>query len=125
VNTSCDDRRLAFFNVFDVTPGQVNIVHLRKGAICAWHRHTEQTDHYFCVSGAVKVGKITGDVLEWFVLDALNPATITIPPGSWHGYTALTDGAVLLQYLDRKFNAGDEERKTVAEMAVDWSVRSR
>ena len=131
MNISCDDRRLGFFDLFP-TPGQVNVVRLRKGAICAWHQHQKQNDYYFCVSGAVKVGMIrthdtadgnpAGEYVEWFVLDEHNPATVTIPPGNWHGYMALTDGAVLCQYLDQKYDASnpDEQRMSVKAMDVDW-----
>ena len=127
---SVDDRRTAFFDIFtDATPGQVNIVRLRRGVICGWHRHQKQTDHYFCVSGVVKVGMMTeseeGGAVFFGVLDAHHPIPLAIAPDTWHGYTALTEEAVLLQYLDRKFDASDEERKSVAEMGVDWGVQSR
>ena len=127
VNISSDDRRLGFFNIFgEATPGQVNVVRLRLGAVCAWHRHTKQTDHYFCVSGAVKVGMVDAqDTVSWFVLDERNPATVTVLPGTWHGYTALSHDAVLLQYLDQKYDASDEERTTVEDMGVSWQTTPR
>src|SRR6185437_14609577 len=113
MNISSDDRRLGFFDLFP-TPGQVNIVHLRKGKICAWHRHGDQVDHYFCVSGVVKVGMIPPESEPiWWVLDEHHPMTVSVPVGWWHGYMALAGNAVLLQYLDQKYNPDDEERHPI------------
>src|ERR1043165_1780237 len=91
MNVSCDDRRLGFFDLFP-TAGQVNVVRLRKGAICAWHKNKKQRDYSFCFYGPGKVGIIrshdtadgspAGQYLEWFVLDEHTPATVTIPPGN-------------------------------------------
>jgi dTDP-4-dehydrorhamnose 3,5-epimerase len=131
MNISSDDRRLAFFNLFDVTPGQVNIVRLYPGSICAWHRHQKQTDYYFCVAGVVKVGMVDTSiptsplVSAWETLDAHLPRILTVPPGIWHGYTAIGDEAVLLQYLDRKFDPSDEERCSVQGMGISWDVAPR
>jgi dTDP-4-dehydrorhamnose 3,5-epimerase-like enzyme len=126
MNVHSDDRRLAYFNVFDdATLGQVNIVRLHPGALCAWHRHAYQTDRYLCVVGTVKVGTVNNDGLTWYVLDEHLPTVVTIPPGTWHGYMPISGEAVLLQYLDRKYDPTDEERKSVEEMGVSWASASR
>lgn len=133
MNISSDDRRLAFFNVFgDATPGQVNIVRLYPGSICAWHRHQKQTDYYFCVAGVVKVGMVYDEITTpppglvlFKTLDAHNPQVVPVFPKTWHGYTAIGGEAVLLQYLDHKFNPTDEERMTVEAMGVSWAPESR
>lgn len=124
MNISSDDRRLAYFDLFPQTPGQVNVVHLHPGALCAWHRHQKQTDHYFCVSGTVKVG-IFGPDWEgkFFVLDARNPAILTVPPNHWHGYQCIGDSATMIQYLDQKYDAEDEERSPVD--IHDWETVPR
>lgn len=119
---SSDDRRLAFFDIFD-TPGQVNIVHLHPGSICAWHRHQKQTDYYFCVSGTVKVGIFDGNWDgRFYVLDPRTPTVLTVPPGMWHGYKALGP-ATLLQYLDQKYSPDDEERHPANP--ADWETHPK
>lgn len=127
MNISSDDRRLAFFNIFPETPGQVNIVRLYPGSICAWHRHRIQADYYFPVSGVVKVGAVYGNGVDaqWRVVDAHNPRVVEVPPWVWHGYTAIGGEAVLLQYLTHKYDPTDEERRSVADMGISWAVESR
>lgn len=34
---------------------QILVVHLRPAAISAWHRHARQTDHIYCIQGALRL----------------------------------------------------------------------
>lgn len=108
MNISSDDRRLAFFNIFgEATPGQVNIIRLYPDKVCGYHMHEKQTDYYFPVSGAIQVRMDSGSV----VMDAFHPAVVTVLPGTWHGYVAIGGPAIMLQYLDRKYDPTDEAKR--------------
>lgn len=123
-----DDRRTFIGNLFDTTEGDVNLVELQPGAVCAWHRHQQQDDQLFCVSGAVKVGitKGTSDPVTWEVLTARHPRVLTIPRGLWHGYQNIGDGcAVLVGFNNQKYNPEDEERMLVSAMNHVWARSPR
>ena len=113
MNISSDERRLAIFNIFgDATPGQVNIIRLYPGATCGWHRHEKQTDYYYCVSGVVRVGiQPPMGPHRWEILDAHYPRIVTVPVEHWHGYFCIGEEAILLQYLDQKYDPQDEEKR--------------
>lgn len=116
-----DDRRLLFADIFPTNHGDVNVIRLYGGALSAWHRHQRQTDHFFCVSGRVRLGAIgPEDVLTWMVLDEHQPGVATIPPNTWHGYQGFAGDAILLMWADRKYDGTDEERKTVDEIGITW-----
>ena len=123
-----DDRRLFYGDVFGTTDGDVNIVTLFAGGpVCGWHRHESQDDMFFVVRGIVKVGWIDRAGNGGFVtLCRESPGPITIEAGKWHGYVCLgAEDAVIVQWLNRKYDPTDEERKSVVEMGVNWEVEAR
>ena len=116
-----DARRLFVGDIFPTPDGDVNLVRLYPRAVCAWHRHQQQTDHLFCITGAVRVGTLDdkGAAL-WEVLDERRPGPLTIPPGTWHGYGAITEPCVLLQYNTPKYgDRSDEERQPLKKLPWD------
>jgi len=121
MNVSLDGRRLGLFDIFaDATPGQVNLVRLHAGQRCGWHRHQRQTDRYFCVSGVVTVGITDPEgICTWTTLHAYVPLVIVVPPNHWHGYASVGGEAVVLQYLNQKYNPDDEERHP--DPALMWA----
>ena len=123
-----DDRRLFYGDVFGTPDGDLNIVTLFAGGPpCAWHRHESQTDQFFVIRGTVKVGWIDrGGHGGWITLCREQPGPVTIEPGWWHGYQVLgREDAVVVQWLNRKYDPTDEARKSVAEMGIRWEVESR
>ena len=128
MRTHADPRRLFLGDLFDTPDGDVNLVRLYPGSVCAWHRHQKQTDRLFCVTGAVRIGLIrmpegysihSPYPVEWFVLDERSPGPLTIPPDTWHGYGAITDPCILLQYNTPKYNPADEERQPLKKLPWD------
>lgn len=127
-----DDRARRANDVFGSAPGGVNMagaVNLTwayPGRVVAWHRHRTQTDHWFVVKGYLKVGLMDDDRnVRWVYLGENERRVLSIPPGLWHGYMVLGEQeAVLMYYVTAKYDASnpDEERMTVAESGVDWSV---
>ena len=122
-----DDRARRTNDVFGTaTPGDINISFAYPGRIVAWHRHQKQTDHWHVIKGFLKVGLMDDDRnVRWVYLGENDRKTLSIPPGIWHGYMVLgNEEAVLMYYITEKYNpqAPDEERLSVEEAGVDWSV---
>lgn len=109
--------------------GAVNLTWAYPGRVVAWHRHRTQTDHWFVIKGYLKVGLMDDDRnLRWAYLGENDRRVLSIPPGIWHGYMVLgSREAVLMYYVTAKYNVAnpDEERMTVEESGVDWSVPIR
>lgn len=72
------------------------------------HAHSEQEEVYLIVSGSARV-KLGDEVIELNAWDALR-----IPPGTWRGFEAGSDGAELLA-----FGAPNTDNKDI-EMGQEW-----
>ncbi len=128
-----DDRARRACDVFGFTgdskvkmAGDINITWAYPGRIVAWHRHQRQTDHWFVIKGFLKVGLLDDDgKARWVYLGENDRRVLSIPPGVWHGYMVLgEEEAVLMYYITSKYDEKnpDEERLSVEEGGVDWSV---
>lgn len=106
--------------------GDINITWAYPRRVVAWHRHRKQTDHWFVIKGFLKVGLLDGQgQVRWVYLGENDRRVLSIPPGIWHGYMVLgEEEAVLMYYITSKYNAKDpdEDRLSVEEGGVDWSV---
>lgn len=115
-----DERANRWCDLFEGTPGDVNLFVLKPGQVSAWHRHREQTDQFIVVDGAVEFGMYTdGDAVPNFITVPYNIGNkLAIHPGTWHGYKNIGEtDALLLMYLSHKYEDGwDEERRTLEEM---------
>jgi dTDP-4-dehydrorhamnose 3,5-epimerase len=128
-----DDRARRACDVFGFTEdgtvemaGDINITWAYPGRVVAWHRHQHQSDHWFVIKGFLKVGLMDDEgTVRWVYLGENERRVLSIPPGVWHGYMVLgEEEAVLMYYITSKYNPDkpDEERMTVEESGVDWSV---
>ncbi len=106
--------------------GDINITWAYPGRVVAWHRHHKQTDHWFVIRGFLKVGLLDDQgQVRWVYLGENDRRVLSIPPGIWHGYMVLgEEEAVLMYYITSKYNAKepDEDRLSLEEAGVDWSV---
>lgn len=106
--------------------GDINITWAYPGRVVAWHRHHKQTDHWFVIKGFLKAGLLDDQgQVRWVYLGENDRRVLSIPPGIWHGYMVLgEEEAVLMYYITSKYNAKepDEDRLSVEEAGVDWSV---
>lgn len=128
-----DDRARRACDVFGFTgdgtvkmEGDINITWAYPGRVVAWHRHRKQTDHWFVIKGFLKVGLLDDQgQVRWVYLGENDRRVLSIPPGIWHGYMVLGEQeAVLMYYITSKYNEKDpdEDRLSVEEAGVDWSV---
>ena len=128
-----DDRARRACDVFGFTgdgsvrmEGDINITWAYPGRIVAWHRHHHQTDHWFVIKGFLKVGLLDDNRHQrWVYLGENDRRVLSIPPGVWHGYMVLgEEEAILMYYITSKYDESDpdEERMTVEQGGVDWSV---
>jgi len=128
-----DDRGRRACDVFGFTGdeslnmgGDINITWAYPGRVVAWHRHQKQSDHWFVIKGFLKVGLLDGrGQVRWVYLGENDRKVLTIPPGVWHGYMVLgEEEAVLMYYITSKYNPEepDEERLSIEEAGIDWSV---
>jgi dTDP-4-dehydrorhamnose 3,5-epimerase-like enzyme len=127
-----DDRARRACDVFGFVPGGINmggdlnVNWIYPGRIIAWHRHHRQTDNWFVVRGHIKVGLMDDDRnVRWVYLGENDRRLLSIPPGVWHGLMALGDQeAIMIYYITSKYDESnpDEERLSVEEAGVDWTV---
>ncbi len=78
--------------------GQVYFTTTYPGVVKAWHFHKLQTDHFYVLRGAIKVGLYDartdspthGEVNELYLSEHL-PGLLRIPPGVYHGWMCVSD----------------------------------
>lgn len=122
-----DARRTFYGDIFDTPTSDVNVVYLTPHVPIAWHRHQQQDDHLWLISGMLRVKSFLshpddGSLLEHVML-ALPGArrVVVIDHGEWHGYEALAKNTVLLQFNSpSKWNGTDEERHPIGEPPWNW-----
>lgn len=124
----CDDD---FFTQF----GQVYLTTCYPNIIKAWHCHQRQTDHFCVVKGMAKVvlwdgrdNSPTKGELNEFCMGERNLILLVIPPGVWHGFTAIgNETAFIINCPNYPYdrNNPDELRRPYndPEIGYDWSVR--
>ncbi len=128
-----DDRARRACDVFGFTgdekvqmAGDINITWAYPGRVVAWHRHQKQTDHWFVIKGNLKVGLLDDDGNhKWVYLGDNDRRVLSIPPGVWHGYMVMGDEeTILMYYITSKYDEDnpDEERLSIEDAGVDWSV---
>ena len=106
---------------------QITVTTVYAGAVKAWHRHHKQIDVTTCVKGNVKLclKDDTGEVRVHY-LGEQSPKVIIIPPGIWHGYTALNNKEAVIVYATSEiFNPEDEERKPFDAFGDVWTVKHK
>lgn len=97
---------------------QILVVHLRPAAISAWHRHARQTDHIYCIDGALRLvmydarpDSPSHGVVDVRLLHPARPQLIVVPPGLWHGLQNLDPArdACFLNGFDRAYQHDDPD----------------
>jgi len=115
--------------------GQVYFSTAYPGVVKAWHCHRKQTNFFYVIQGAAKIGlhdvrdgsPTRGEVNE-LVLSEHSPGLLRIPPGVQHGWMCVsTVEAIVLNLSDRPYNADqpDDFRSPPHdnEIPFDWTVR--
>lgn len=115
--------------------GEVAEVYLSgsaRGVVRGLHFQVPPHDHaktVACIAGAVldvvvdlRVGSPSEGAATLFRLDAAAPARLHLPPGTAHGFQALTDGATMA-YVVSSEHAPDHDRGVHhASVGVRWPV---
>jgi dTDP-4-dehydrorhamnose 3,5-epimerase len=86
------------------------------GVIKAWHLHQEHTDQFTCTRGKLQVsvadvreGSPTFGHVNTFILGVQRPLMIQIPPGTIHGWKALTPPeAIVVNFQTHVYDPADE-----------------
>jgi dTDP-4-dehydrorhamnose 3,5-epimerase len=86
------------------------------GVIKAWHLHQDHTDQFTCTRGKLQVaiadvreGSPTFGHVNSFVLGVQRPLMIQIPPGTIHGWKALTPPeAIVVNFQTHVYDPADE-----------------
>ena len=116
MNTHVDARRTFYGNVFPLAEGSLNIVHVNFDTpYTERHRHQDQDDWFFMVSGVLRFELIDplGEMSR-VILDARMPYPFRVPAQTWHHYTCLTyEGATYVMWASKAYDAvnPDEERE--------------
>ena len=121
-----DERRRFWGDIFRCPLGDINVVRPAKGVFIGWHRHQRQDDRLFLIQGVLRLRVFEThpvvDGKEWILVDFENdPFVHWIPRNRWHGYEALADDTILLQFNGPyKWDGTDEERATTEEFP--WPI---
>ena len=107
-----DDRAQRLQDVFmaGMPDSQINISYINStGHVVGWHSHTKQTEFWFVLKGALKVGLVFTDDqnsnnVKFEYLSDKNFRVLEIPPGVHHGYRALIPGTILMYYITEKYD---------------------
>ena len=109
--------------------GQINFSVQYPSVVKAWHRHRLQTDFWTCVCGTLKAGVYReSDGSAWMLfMGERQPGVLVIPPGLWHGATAVgTEPASLMYYVTHAYNPSDpdeERRPHDSVLGFPWDIR--
>ena len=117
--------------------GQVYMTTVYPGIVKGWHYHKKQTDHFVCVSGMAKValhdgreGSSTKGETDEFVIGWQNQKLLIIPPGVYHGFTAVgTEPASIINVPTELYDYDDpdEFRRPFddPDISYDWGVTNK
>lgn len=146
-----DDRAQRLQDVYQVgmQDSQINISYVNSTEHCVgWHYHTKQTEYWFVVKGALKVGLVKSDMqmdeketkdvssdkvvqaagVEFEYLSDKNLQVLEIPPYVYHGYRALIPGTILMYYINEKYekvSKYDDERVPIGYFGEDWGTPNK
>ena len=114
--------------------GQVYVTMVYPGVVKGWHYHKQQTDYFVCLGGIAKVvlhdrreGSPTFGETNVFEIGWQNQQLVIIPPGVFHGFTALGDEPAYIVNIPTElfdYEDPDEFRRpwNDPEIGYDWGV---
>jgi len=113
--------------------GQVYFTTTYPGVVKAWHYHKKQTDHFYVISGMVKIALCdqrkdspTNGVVNELYLGEHCPGLLRIPPGVLHGWMCVSrTEACIINVVSEMYNyeEPDEFRTDPHENNIpyDWT----
>ncbi len=117
--------------------GQVYVTTVFQGIVKGWHYHKQQTDHFACVAGMIKLvlydnrsaSTTKGETNEFF-LGIYQPLLVKVPPLVLHGFQGVSDGESIVMNVPTypyQHQQPDEYRvdPQSAEVPYDWHRKDR
>lgn len=119
--THSDHRRSGSYDIIPDVDGDFNFTKHDPNVIPEeLHMHKRQTDYFAVAQGRVMFLLIyESGRKEKFILTEDDRKTLIIPPGVWHGYTAL-EPSIMVFYLSHKFDPSDELRRKTN--LTEWEI---
>ncbi len=115
--------------------GQIYVTYLRRGVIKAWHKHENQTDFFYVISGTSKVGlyddrensPTKGEAMQVVLGDTGEDVLLRIPRLVWHGQMSISEYTYLVNLPTEPYNpeSPDEIRAPVDAFPDIWSIQNR
>ncbi|HLC20891.1 MAG TPA: dTDP-4-dehydrorhamnose 3,5-epimerase family protein [Candidatus Methylomirabilis sp.] len=115
--------------------GQVYLVgNMARGTVRAFHKHKELWDFFFISHGSAKFAlrddrpeSKTYQEMNTFVIGAMNPGLIVVPPGVYHGWMSLEDDTQMISTASEVYNRQnpDEVRVPPDSFGYAWEVKGR
>ena len=127
-----DDRGWSAMNLLSGVlraEGQINFSLQYPDVVKAWHCHSKQTDFWLCAVGNIKAGVHRAeDQSTWMLVTGeKRPGVLIIPPGLWHGATAVgNQPAGLLYYVTHAFDPQNPDELRRPWDSIDgfpWGIR--
>ena len=130
-----DDRAQRLQDVYKsaMPDNQINISYINSiEHIVGWHLHSKQTEYWFVIQGALKVGLSIPDKnnnfkVKFEYLSDKNPRVLEIPPGIHHGYKALIPGTILMYFITEKYETVskfDDIRTPIGGFGESWDTKN-
>jgi dTDP-4-dehydrorhamnose 3,5-epimerase len=118
-------------HLVDVQLVQANHSHSKAGVVRGLHYHRKQSDLWYVAAGEIRsvlVDLRDGEPdpnVEIVTMSADRPATLYIPPGVAHGFSAITD-CDLIYWVSHEYDATDEFgiAWNDARLGIDWGVNA-
>ena len=120
--THSDRRRSGSYDIIPGMEGDFNFTKHPAGIIPEeLHMHKRQTDYFAIAQGKVmfRLAYEDGRPEEKIIMTEDDHKTLIIPPGVWHGYTAL-EPSIMIFYLSHKFDPSDEFRRKTD--FAEWQI---
>lgn len=117
--------------------GQVYMTVVYPGVVKAWHMHKKQTDYFACVQGMAKVALYDGreesptrGETNTFVIGWQRQRMVVIPPGVYHGFTAVGgEAAAIVNIPTELYDREDPDEHRLPwddpSIGYDWGVENR
>jgi len=115
--------------------GEIYFSTVNPGVVKGWHKHSEMTLSYVCVSGRIKLvlyddreGSPTrGELMERF-LGPDDYSLVQIPPGVWNGFKGMgQEAAIVANCCTHPHDPSRSSRLDPFKYDIpyDWNVRHR
>jgi len=115
--------------------GQAYVTTGRQGVIKAWHKHAKQTDHFYVVTGTMKIGlyddREDSPTCGQYQIEILGEqgqdALLIIPNDVWHGFMSLAPWSALLNIPTELYDYDNPDEIRTPWDAFDdiWTIRHR